>query len=307
MVAGTPSSETPLLVILAPPRCFTTLVCAMLGQHPQMYGLPETHLFTSENMEEWWEGHRGSDRTDGLSRAVAQILFRSQTEKTICLARQWLRRPHRTTADVLRDLAAEVSPRMLVEKTPQAAWRIDHLRRIDSRFPRARFLHLLRHPLGHVLSRIERRVRALQKDEPGLDIVQAAQRFGGADPQMLWLRYNANIMSFLESVGQDRQLRMRGEDLLSNPDKHLREIAVWLNLRADPEAIEAMKHPESSPFACFGPPNAPMGGDENFFRQPTLRAARPPSQGLNDPVPWRRDGKRFRPVIRDLARSFGYD
>jgi hypothetical protein len=298
--------EIPLLVILAPPRCYTTLVCAMLGEHPQMYGLPETHLFTSGSMEEWWASHNGSDRTDGLSRAVAQIMFQSQTEATIRRARQWLRHPPRSTADVLRDMARQVSPLMLVEKTPQASERIDHLRRIDALFPHARFLHLLRHPLGHVLSRLERRLKNLRKTVPGIDLVQAAQRFAGADPQMLWLRCNSNIVSFLNCISPERQMRIRGEDLLGDPDQHLRDITVWLKVRSDPEAIEAMKHPERSPFACFGPPNAPMGGDENFFRNPALRPLRETPQSLNGPVPWREDSEGFRPVIIDLARSFGY-
>ena len=43
-----------LLVILGPPRSFTTVVSAMLGQHPQMYGLPEVHLFGAETIAEWW-------------------------------------------------------------------------------------------------------------------------------------------------------------------------------------------------------------------------------------------------------------
>jgi hypothetical protein len=302
----TPSAEIPLLVILAPPRCYTTLVCTMLGQHPQMYGLPETYLFTSQTMGEWWASHCGSDRIDGLSRAVAQVLFRGQTEEGIRLAHQWLRRPNRRTADVMRDLAGKVAPLMLVEKTPQASERVDHLQRIDAQFPAARFLHLLRHPLGHVLSRLERRLKNWQKTAPEMDIVQVAQRFGGADPQMLWLHCNRNIVSFLNGVNPDRHMRVRGEDLLGDPDKHLRDIAVWLNLRSDPDAIEAMKHPERSPFARFGPPNAPMGGDENFFGQPALRPVRQIAQSLDGPVPWRRDGQGFRPVIRDLARRFGY-
>jgi hypothetical protein len=296
-----------LLVILAPPRCYTTLVSAMIGQHPQMYGLPETYLFTSKTMTEWWLAHQGSDRTDGLSRAVAEIMFDGQTPRNIRLAWQWLRRPDLSTADVLRDLANKVAPLMLVEKTPQAAERIEYLRRMNAEFPAARFLHLLRHPLGHVLSRLERRLKHLRKTEPQIDLVDVAQRFGGADPQMLWYRCNANIVSFLDSIGPERKMRMRGEELLSDPDIHLREIAEWLHLRSDPEAIDAMKHPERSPYACFGPPNAPMGGDENFFKQPVLRPFRPVSQSLEEALPWRLDGKGFRPVIRDLARTFGYN
>jgi hypothetical protein len=36
------------LFILAPPRSFTSVICGMIGQHPQMYGLPEVNLFAGE-------------------------------------------------------------------------------------------------------------------------------------------------------------------------------------------------------------------------------------------------------------------
>ena len=301
-----PSGGIRLLIILAPPRCYTTLVCAMLGQHPQMYGLPETHLWTSQTMEEWWMSHQGTDRTDGLSRAVAQIVFKGQTERTVRLAHQWLRRPHRSTGDVLRALANEVSPRVLVEKTPQATERIEHMQRIADQFPQVRFLHLLRHPFGQVLSRIERRRKNLRKASSAMDLVEAAQKFGGADPQMLWHRCNSNIVTFLDTVKSEHQMRVRGEDLLADPDRHLRQIARWLDLRSDSEAIDSMQHPERSPFACFGPPNARMGGDENFFQRPIFRSVQPRPQSLDGPLPWRTDGAGFAPKLRLLAQRLGY-
>jgi len=299
--------EIDLLVILAPPRCFTTLVSAMLGQHPQMYGLPETYLFTSETMQDWWAAHQRTDRTDGLARAVAEIMFGSQTEDTVKLARRWLReRSHYSTADVLRRLGNKVSPLVLVEKTPQVTERIEHMQRIIREFPRARFLHLLRHPFDHLRSRVNRRLNSLRKVTPTIDIFEAAQRFRAADPQMLWYLCNTNILDFLANVQSEQQMRVRGEDLLADPDRYLRQIALRLNLRSDAEAIEAMKHPERSPFARFGPRNAPMGGDENFFQQPVLRAAQPVAQSLDAPFPWRRDGAGFAPKVRNLARTLGY-
>jgi Sulfotransferase family len=299
--------EIGLLVILAPPRCFTTLVSAMLGQHPQMYGLPETYLFTAPTIRKWWVAHRGTDRVDGLSRAVAEIIFGAQREATIELARQWLlQRSDQSTASVLRALAHQVSPLILVEKTPQATEQVDHMQRIIRDIPQARFLHLLRHPFGHVRSRVNRRLNYLRKVTPSIDIFEAAQRFGGADPQMLWYRCNSNILTFLSTVPPEQQMRVQGEALLADPDRQLRKITLWLNLRSDSEAIEAMKHPERSPFARFGPRNALMGGDENFFQQPLLRPAQPVVQSLDTPFPWRRDGGGFAPKVRNLARVLGY-
>jgi len=272
-----------------------------------MYGLPETYLFTAQTIGEWWLAHRGTDRIDGLLRAVAEIILGAQTEATIELARQWLlKRSDQSTASILRALAYEVAPLILVEKTPQATERIEHMQRIITSFPHARFLHLLRHPFDHVRSRVNRRLKNLKKVKPTIDAFEAAQRFGGADPQMLWYRCNSNILTFLARVPSEQQMRLRGEVLLADPDRGLREITLWLNLRSDPEAIDAMKHPERSPFARFGPRNALMGGDENFFRQPIFRSAQPVTQSLDAPFPWRRDGAGFAPKVRSLARSLGY-
>jgi hypothetical protein len=301
------SSGIDLLVILAPPRCYTTLVCAMLGQHPQMYGLPETYLFTRQTIEEWCSACLGSDRSDGLSRAVAEVVFNAQTESTITAARRWIsERRNCSTADVLRALSDQIAPRVPVEKTPQVTERLAYMQRIIDNFPRARFLHLLRHPFGHVQSRINRRLKSLRKLKPTAGLVEAAQNFGGADPQMLWHSCNLNILAFLTAVPSHQHMRIRGEDLLACPDRYLREIAIWLDLRSDSEAIEAMKHPERSPFACLGPPNAPMGGDENFFARPSLSPHTTAVQTLDGALPWRLDGAGFAPKVRDLARFLGY-
>jgi hypothetical protein len=294
------------LIILAPPRCFTTLVCAMLGQHPQLYGLPETHLFTCDTVHEWWATYTGTNRVDGLLRAIAELIFGEQTEATIEQARCWLQqRSTWKTSEVLRVLAAPVCPRLLVEKTPQVTERVESMERVLRDFPRTRFIHLLRHPLGHVRSRLERRVNQFKKLKQPTDLVTVAERFGG-DPQMLWYRCHTNILTFLATVPLEQQRRVRGEDLLADPDRHLREIAEWLGLRSDPVAIDAMKHPERSPFACFGPRNARKGGDEKFLRQPALRPHKAMVQSLEGPLPWRKDGAGFAPKVRELAQRFGY-
>src|SRR5436190_23118240 len=65
------------LFVLAPPRSFTSVVGTMLGQHPELYGLPETHLFGCKTMAEWWGvcEEQTFPRADGLVRAVAEVFF----------------------------------------------------------------------------------------------------------------------------------------------------------------------------------------------------------------------------------------
>src|SRR5919109_4550343 len=74
--------------VLAPPRSFTSVVGTMLGQHPQLYGLPETHLFGCATMAKWWDvcEDQTFPRAHGLLRAVAELFFGGQTDRTVLLA-----------------------------------------------------------------------------------------------------------------------------------------------------------------------------------------------------------------------------
>jgi hypothetical protein len=118
---------------------------------------------------------------------------------------------------------------------------------------------------------------------------------------------NANVCKFFGSVPENQKLRVRGEDLLRDPDTCLRQIVDWLGLRNDAEAMEMMKHPEQSPYACFGPPGARFGNDPFFLKEPALRVVRLEQQSLDRPLSWREDGKGFLPKVRRLAEEFGYE
>jgi hypothetical protein len=126
------------------------------------------------------------------------------------------------------------------------------------------------------------------------------------DPQRGWYVLNMNIVTFLNSVSHSQWIRVRGEDLLANPDQVLQQIADWIGLRTDNAAIEEMKHPERSPYACFGPPGARIGNDILFLQNPVARPVRVESYSLEGPLGWRHDGRGFLPEVKELARNFGY-
>ena len=116
-----------------------------------------------------------------------------------------------------------------------------------------------------------------------------------------------NIITFLNGVPERQKIRIQGEELLAAPDTHLRQIAEWLGLRTDQEAIEAMQHPEQSPYASLGPVNARFGNDPSFLREPTLRrSSRAKEPTLHGQLAWREDGGEFSPEVRELAQEFGY-
>ena len=216
----------PPLFILAPPRSFTSITCAMLGQHPQLYGLPETDLFVCETMEEWWA--RAPKATfqmaAGLVRAVAQLYFESQDEWAVRMARQWLRNRSEVTTDfIFKAIADRVFPLILVDKSPSTTSSLSTLQRTRSKFPTGRYIHLIRHPRGHGESVMrlleEQRKRGpipsthwlLRLSSQAPDEFSASRPGGNAlDPQAGWYIRHKTICNFLETIPPEAQMRVRG-------------------------------------------------------------------------------------------------
>lgn len=312
------------LVILAPPRSFTTIISAMLGQHPQMYGLPELHLFSGETLGEWWRlcGQASYNMDHGLLRVTSQLFFGGQTEYTVKRAAGWLRRrSHLTTGALLELIAQDVYPRILVEKSPSVVYRTEFLQRVYRMFPNAKFIHLVRHPRAQgesVMKYLQSRQRLGPVPAshwlwhlagyPSLSSREAETMtpISDLDPQRSWYALNMNICEFLDAVPVQQKLRIRGENLLSDPDLILSQIAIWIGVNADSKSITEMKHPERSPYSKLGPPGAEFGNDRNFLNYPFFCMQTIRSENLDDPLSWRADGAGFLPQVRDLAHEFGY-
>lgn len=313
----------PILSVMGAPRSFTSLVSTMIGQHPQMYGLPEIQFFMADTVGEFWDIclMAPAPMGDGLMRAVAQIIFGAQTEESVQRARGWIRRRSPlTTGRMLELLAEEVAPRIVVEKSTGTGYNRKFLQRYGAMFPDSRCIHLVRHPRGHAesvfkgMTEMQWNGRPMQwlidlasypTIEPG-QLPDSRNKVDEMDPQKAWYVLNQNIRNFLRPFPPERKLLVRGEDVVSNPDEALHRIAAWLGLRTDPEAIAAMKRPEESPYACLGPPGAEYGNDALFVKNPVFRPSRGKPQTLDGPLRWRKDGAEFLPEIKKLATDFGY-
>jgi hypothetical protein len=310
------------LIIMALPRSFGSLAGAMLGQHPQMYGLPETHLFGCETMAEWCDrsSKESFNMADGLVRVVAQLYFGAQDEIAVVQSKAWLRRRlDFTTGFLLETLAERVSPRILVDKSPSIVYSLASMQRAHSMFPLAKFIHLVQHPRGYGES-VMHSIRDAAENGPVppwmLNLASfpmapptegdPAPLYEDLDPQRGWYALNMNICTFLESVPDSQKICVRWEDLIGDPSQVLRHVADWVGVRSDAEAIEEMYHPERSPYACLGPPSARYGNDYSFLAQPTFTPAAPDPQTLDGVLGWRRDGTEFSTGVKELAQRFGY-
>ncbi|MBK8183498.1 MAG: sulfotransferase [Candidatus Competibacteraceae bacterium] len=289
------------LFILAPPRSFTSLVSTLLGQHPRMYGFPELNLFMAETMDEFWRGtdsDGGRKSTfwpvmrHGLLRTVAQLYAGEQTIDSVAMAYRWIRvRARRTTHEVFQELLAKIDPLIAIEKSPAYLRKGLYLDRLLEAYPNARFLHLLRHPRAQCESVLKARGGKLMLMM--LNAIDYSAPYPVIEPQILWYEANTRIMAFLDRVPQSQWLRVKGEEILREPDVELAAICRWLGLPSGAAELAAMKMPELSPYAHVGPVTARLGNDINFLLEPRLRPARLPEYAFTEALPWRPDGRGY--------------
>ncbi len=277
----------------------------MIGQHPDLTGLPELKLFTyptvgalESSLPSYWTERGFTHRSPGLVRALAQFEFGNQSAENLAAARTWLhQRAHWSGADVLDVLLTHLAPSIAVEKSPENVATATALRRLASAYPEARYLHLTRHPVTAQASMAEHMLRTIP-EYPRLGEPIAGMR--------VWRVVHTRIRRFARTLPRRRILQVRAEDILNDSAAYLRAIAAWLRLRTDDAAIEAMCRPEASPFAHFGPSGSGVigGHDHGFLKDPVPRRVDVP-ETIEPPPGWYGEPRLWRQVVT-LARQFGY-
>jgi len=291
--------------VLATSRSYSSVVTGMIGQHPQLAALPELKLFAYDTIADleaslppYWITRGFTHRSPGLVRAVAQVVFGSQTARHLCLAREWLRaRADWRGADVFDSLLERLTPRAAVEKSPENVESDEALERLKTAYPAARFLHLTRHPITTQRSIQEH----LQRTVPGFLI--PGQPMAGV---AYWVEVHSRILAFAASIHEQAWMRVRAEDVLNDAPAQLERIAVWLGLSTGAGALEAMRHPEASPFACPAPPDSGLAGgnDPAFLQDPIPHRVAVPCE-LRPPAGWKGNAALWDRAI-DLANQLGY-
>ena len=297
-----PSWHRPVFV-LAPARSNSSVVSAMIGMHPELYGFPELALFRSEKVAQLltnpaaFRGLPPRARNAGLVRALAELNEGDQEEESVRRSTAWLqdRRDWQTTAvfDHLLDL---VAPLVGVEKSPEDSNREDYLERVDRGYPRARYLHVTRHPVPTVESMYAAWSSVGFWDVP--DELFRLHLLG------TWLFHHARLKRFTEGLPPDRWMRVRSEDVLNRPREVLPQICQWLGIDSGPAAVEAMLHPEKSVYARLGPSNARGGNDPGFLKSPEPHETRLPDT-IDIPADWVVDPWVHVAVI-EFAAMIGY-
>jgi len=291
--------------VLAPARSYSTVTVALLAGHPDMYAFPELLVFGVRTVGELLtEGTRQPHldagyvqvRQTGPLRALAQLHEGEQSTAAIDRARAWLRahadRPGKDLLDHLLDL---VAPRFGVEKSPDTTATQAAFEACLRAYPRARLLHLTRHPVTTQLS-MHRHWQDMKHIHNRRHLVATAAS--------AWYLGHRRIVRTLEALPADQWLRVAAEELLSQPREWLPRILDWLGLAYDDEVIGRMLQTERWIYAGLGDSGGLYGGDAAFLHSPNLRPAEAPASVQFDPA-WGLPAEMCRRTTR-LAHYLGY-
>lgn len=222
-----PPGSHPVFVV-GNPRSGTTLVQQLLSAHAEFWTAPETHIFD----------YVMRAAPDAESSAIS-------TAKLDTLLKRMAKRSRLTLSDDVRQMMVEqadsgllTGPRFVetvmqsfrpagdpavrwVEKTPQ---HLLHLDKIWRYFPEARIINVIRDPRDVVSS-----PSRFRKHRPGMARTKAVI-------QIAW-RWNRFIARADDYAGDPRFLTIRYEDLVSDPEPVVEQLAAHAGAEKDSSVI----------------------------------------------------------------------
>ena len=246
-IGGAPALRTPparknrrAVFVLTTPRSGSTLLRVMLGGHPRLFAPPELYLLSFDDLAErrrWFSGSQGF-LLEGNVRGLMHLTGADADGARALMAR--LEEERTPTHDYYRMLQDWAGERTLVDKTPWYALHLENLERAEACFADPIYVHLVRHPYGMLRSFDEAKMAQLwyprfvdRSETDPLAVPYSETELG----EMVWLILHENILRFLERVPARRRHRVRFEDLVTAPERTLRDLCSFLDLEFDPRML----------------------------------------------------------------------
>ncbi|MEK7704687.1 MAG: sulfotransferase [Myxococcota bacterium] len=209
-----------LIFVVCAPRSGSTLLQRMIGSHSQVFTHPEPHLITPLAYLGYY---------DTVDKAPYDHINAAQALRELC---EELPRGEEDYLDAVRSYASTLYERVLkksgkpyfLDKTPAYALVLPFLAKL---YPRAKYVVLTRHPMAILHS-------------------QAHSFFSGdyraaADTNPVVGPYVKAIGTFLLSR-EVPYVQVRYEDLVQDPEPHMRRVLDHLGLAFEPGVVEYGKH-----------------------------------------------------------------
>jgi hypothetical protein len=212
--------EAPPTFITGHARSGTTWTLDLFDRHPDVCAifeswlLTQTHGITGVFTQPQWNPafYEGQLEKLGVEHATVQLLpYEEMTRELGDLAARWLMRP------------ARPEHRFLVEKSPLDVAAVDAL------FPEARFVHVIRDGRDVAVSMDN----AAESWEPGMrrgvPLAERGRRWRGEVEE---------LRSFGPSLGEERYLELRFEDLKADFRTHVRRLFDFAGVPSDDATLE---------------------------------------------------------------------
>jgi thioester reductase-like protein len=243
----------PMLFVLSPPRSGSTLLRVMLAGHSRLFSPQELYLGCFSDLAAHDRHLGGTVLNMGLIATIAELLSRTGAWN---LYVQW-KQGAVPTAEVYSFLSSRLGGRTLVDKSPLFFPPQAVIRRLASLFPRARFVHLVRHPVACISSYVRERFHGIFPETRGIDPYDCGE--------WVWTRVHEGILELEAELGPGRMHRLYFEDLTGDPERALRRLCPSLGLSFEP----ALLTPYSGHRMVAG---GFQVGDPNFTRHTSIRA-----------------------------------
>jgi thioester reductase-like protein len=243
----------PMLFILSPPRSGSTLLRVMLAGHSRLFSPQELYLGGFSDMAAHDRHLGGTVLNMGVIATIAELLSRTGAWN---LYVQW-KQGAVSTAEVYAFFSSRLGGRTLVDKSPLFFPPQPVIRRLASLFPRARFVHLVRHPVACISSYVRERFHGIFPETSGIDPYDCGE--------WVWTRVHEGILELEAELGPGRMHRLYFEDLTADPERALRRLCPSLGLSFEP----ALLMPYSGHRMVAG---GFQVGDPNFTHYTSIRA-----------------------------------
>src|SRR5262245_47038398 len=212
-----------VIFILSSTRSGSTLLRVMLGGHEKLFAPPELELLGFENLSERRKAFLGRYQffLEGAWRALMQLKGCDLAEAQRLMSEY--EREGMSIKQFYGELQGMLGERILVDKTVSYALDVGTLERAEAYFKEARYLHLVRRP--------EAMIRSFER----VKAEEVAFRYGyglsGRElAEAMWVISHENILEFLSRVPEERQHRVKFEDLVTEPRAVMEELSEFLGI-----------------------------------------------------------------------------
>ena len=287
------SKNPPAIFVLSSPRSGSTLLRVMLGGHRLLFAPPELELLSFNTLEERRAAFSGRNSfwLEGSIRAVMEV--KGCDAEAAKRAIEECEEQKLTTQQFYRLIQEWLGERMLVDKTPSYAMDLEVLNRAETDFDGALYIHLLRSPQGMIRSYEEAK---LDQIFPRFEHPFSAREVA----ELVWVVSHQNILDFLRRVPEERQHRVKFEELVNEPESVMRGICHFLGIEFDSGMMQPYKDKEKKMTNGIHTVSR-MLGDIKFHQHTGIDPAAAES--------WRRyyPNDFLGEITSELAESLGYE